>query len=155
MLLTAFGAALAKFAMELVVLPLGMLQMLLRMLGGNKPVVAGRDGRDPLDALGRAVFVAAFAALSGGVGVGVGLLAGGAGFFSAGLAFAASGAALAMFVPSDLMWGTDGGDGGFGLSDQQRAEAETGRRVGDPVVRVADRIADAARATIVEDERKR
>jgi hypothetical protein len=155
LLLTGFGAAFAKFAMELLVLPLGIARMILRVLGGNRPVVINRRGSDPLDVLGRVVFVATFAALAGGVGIGVGMLAGGAGFFAAGLAFAAFGAVLALLVPAALLWATEGSNGSVGMSDQQRADAAAGRRDGDPVVRSVDRIVGVLRDTLVEDERDR
>lgn len=151
LLLTSFGAALAKFAMELVVLPLAFLQALQRVFQGRKPLVINQKKADPLDTLGRVVFVAVYAALSGLVGVGAGVFAGGLGFFLSGLAFAVFGAVLAMLVPNELLWAAESNDA-YGLSDQQRAEMEAGRRDGEPSVLLTDRIVKGVREQMFEDE---
>jgi hypothetical protein len=151
LLLTGFGAALAKFAMEIVVLPLAFLQMLQRVLQGSKPLVINQGKADPLDTLGRVVFVVAFATLAGLVGVGAGVFAGGLGFFLAGLAFAAFGAVLAMLVPAGVLWATEGSNVPMGLTAQQRAEMQAGREAGDPAVLLTDRIVQGVREKLFED----
>jgi hypothetical protein len=153
LLLPAFGAALAKFAMELLVLPLALLDALRRVVQGRKPFVVGRPGRDPFDVLGRVVFVLGYGALSGAVGAVAGWAAGGAGFFAAAAAFAAFGAVLAMLLPADVLWGA--GDNSAATPTQAARDArEAARRAGDPAVLLADRVARGLREALIEDRRE-
>lgn len=155
LLLTSFGMALGKFAMELVVLPLGVLRMVQRIFQGRKPVLINTGRRDPLDVFGRLLFVSAYTVIAGVVGAVAGLAAGGAGTLATGAAFATLGGLLAVLVPNEVLWSTEGDEGGEGLSDQQRAEMEAGREAGDPTVLFTDRVVKEIREKFIEDQGKR
>ena len=153
LLLTSFGVVAAQFAMNLVVLPIALLRMLQRVLLGRKPMVLNASGRDPLDLLGRVVFVAGFTTLSGVVGACAGWADGGHGIVASAAAFAAFGGLLAILVPADLVFATDENTGGT-ITGEQRAEHEAARQAGEPTILFADRVVRGLRDTLFEDQRK-
>ena len=153
LLLTLFGVMVAKSAMTAVVLVLAGLRMLRRVLQGRKPMVFGARGPDPLDRLGRVLFVAGFTLLSALVGAGAGLAEGGQGIVASAAAFAAFGALLAIAVPDAVMFATDENTGGT-ISDAQRAEHAAARAAGEPTMLLADRVVKGLREGLFEDPRK-
>jgi hypothetical protein len=153
LLLTSFGVVAASRMMQLVLLPLALLRMLQRVFQGRKPMVLDARGRDPLDWLGRVVFVAGFMGLSALVGAGAGFAAGGWGLFASAAAFAAFGALLAMAVPAEVMFADDADTGGT-VTDEQRADHAAARAAGEPTVLFADRVARDLRDKLFEDQRE-
>ena len=153
LLLASFGVVAAQFAMLLVVLPLAVLRMLGRVLQGRKPMVVNARERDPLDVLGRVMFVAGFTMLSATVGACAGFVADGHGLFASAAAFAAFGALLAILVPAELMFAADEDAGGT-ITEAQHADHEAARQAGVPAVLFADRVAKGLREQLFEDQRK-
>jgi hypothetical protein len=153
LLLTSFGAALAKFAMELVVMPLAFLQTLQRVLRGKKPLVVNQPGPDPLDVFGRVLFVVGFATLAGLVGAVAGFAEGGAGLIASAAAFAVFGAVLAMLLPNDVLWGAED-NYEASVTQAYRDDMAQARREGEPTVLFADRVARGVRDKLFEDQGK-
>ena len=153
LLLTSFGVAAAAFAMKLLVLPIAVLRMFVRLFQGHEPRLFSARERDPLDLLGRVVFVVGFMALSALVGAGAGFAAGGHGVIASAAAFAAFGALLAILVPAEVVFESEESTGGTTTAGQ-RADHEAEHRDGVPVTEFADRVAKRLREQWLEDQRK-
>jgi hypothetical protein len=149
LLLTTFGVVAVAYAMQLLVLAVALVRALLRVFQDRKPLVINARGRDPLDLVGRLVFVAGFMALSAVVGAGAGWSDGGRGVLASAAAFAAFGAMLALLVPADVMFATVENTGGT-VTAEQRADYEAARQAGEPTILFVDRVVKGLREKLFE-----
>lgn len=148
--LTSLGFMFAKYSMEIVMLPIGVLSFLFRLVVGGKAKPKSKNGSDRIDAFGRALFVAVYCFISAIFGLYVGAQDGGMGWFMSVAMFGAVGMVLALLVPMDLIWAAEGGDSHTGeLTDAGKADLEQARRDGVPAVLFADKAAKVAAKVVM------
>lgn len=138
--LTTFGIAIAKFSMELVILPLAAMSFIWRAITGAKPQDAVNRKRDLIDRFGRALFVLIYVLSSTLTGIYIGALSGGMGWFATAAMFCFAGTLIALLVPQDLIWGTDGGNATQGMSKAEKTDHQIARNKGDPTILFSDKI---------------
>lgn len=151
LLLTAFGFAFAKHAMEIVMLPVAVVAFIFRGLKGAKAKPKSTRGGDRIDAWGRALFVASYSLISGMFGLFVGTIDGGMGWFMSFVMFGALGLLLAALVPNTLIWGAEGGDAtGATPTEASKADQAQALREGVPAVVLADKVAKSLAKAMTE-----
>lgn len=151
LLLTSFGLYFAKHLMEIVILPIGVLSLIFRWLRGNKAKREPRKSGSRVDFFGRVLFVATYSVISGSFGLYVGSLDGGMGWFTSAAMFGTLGILVAVVVPNELVWGTEGGDAsGASTTEAGKADMEQARRDGVPAVLFADKVAKVVVKAITE-----
>ncbi|MES2582286.1 MAG: hypothetical protein V4627_06180 [Pseudomonadota bacterium] len=148
--LTSFGFMFAKYSMEIVMLPIGVLSFMFRLVVGGKAKPKSKHGSDRIDSFGRALFVATYSFISAIFGLYVGALDGGMGWFLSAAMFGAIGIVLALLVPMDLLWAAEGGDASTaGQTEVEKADLEQARRDGVPVVLFADKVVKVAAKAVM------
>ncbi len=148
--LTSVGFMFAKYSMEIVMLPIGVLSFFFRLVVGGKAKPKSKNGGDRLDSFGHALFVATYSFISALFGLYVGALDGGMGWFMSASMFGAMGVVLALWVPMDLLWGAEGCDSNSAeLTEAGKADLEQARRDGVPAVLFADKFAKVAAKVIM------
>ncbi|MGH8108456.1 MAG: hypothetical protein ACREO1_07025 [Arenimonas sp.] len=147
LLLTTFGSVLAASAMQLVMVPIGIIKIARQLARGEKPIKRGKQKNDKLDQLGRILFIFLYAMFSAITGIYVGALSGGMGLLTTTGMFAFAGVLLSLFSPMDFIWATQEADSAFGLDATQKARMDEARKNGDPSVlfvgKVSKRVIDA------------
>ena len=149
--LTSFGFFFAKYAMEIVILPIGVLSLIYRWLRGNKVKQKPRKGGDRIDFFGRVLFVATYSFISSIFGLYVGVQDGGMGWFMSAAMFGTAGVLLALLVPNDLLWAAEGDDANVATpTEAGKADMDQARRDGVPAVLFADRVAKVVVKAVTE-----
>lgn len=150
LLLTTFGFAFAKHAMEIVMLPFAVVAFIFRGLKRAKAQPKPK-GADRIDAWGRVLFVASYSLISGMFGLFVGAIEGGMGWFMSFVMFGTLGLLLAALVPNTLIWGAEGGDAtGATPTEAGKADREQALRQGVPAVVFADKVAKSIAKAMTE-----
>jgi hypothetical protein len=148
--LTSAGFMFAKYAMEIVMLPIGVLSFFFRLVVGGKAKPKSKNGSDRIDSFGRALFVVTYSFISACFGLYVGALDGGMGWFMSAAMFGAIGIVLALLVPMDLLWAAEGGDASTaGQTEVEKANLEQARRDGVPAVLFVDKVVKVAAKVIM------
>jgi len=149
--LTAFGFIFAKFAMELVMLPIAVISLVLRLVRGKKINAHSTKKKDKFDFFGRVFFVMAYGFVSAITGIFIGAIDGGLGWATTSALFGTLSILLAMLFPMDLIWAMEGGDSLFGEPTVAgRADTEQARKEKNPSVVFADKVAKKVIDTIIE-----
>ncbi len=148
LLLTSFGFYFAKHLMEIVMLPIAVLALILRWVRGKKAKREPRKGGSRVDFFGRVLFVATYSVISASFGLYVGSLDGGMEWFMSAAMFGTLGVLLALVVPNELVWGTEGGDAM--PTEAGKADMEQARRDGVPAVLFADKVAKVVVKAVTE-----
>lgn len=138
--LTTFGIAIAKFSMELVILPLAAISFIWRAITSEKPQSATNQKRDLIDRFGRAVFVLIYVLISTLTGIYIGARSGGMGWLATATMFCFAGTLIVLLVPQNLIWGTDGGNATQGMSKAEKTDYQIARNNGDPTILFTDKI---------------
>lgn len=140
--LTSFGFMFAKYSMEIVMLPIGVLTFVFRLVLGGKAKPKSKNGGDRIDSFGRMLFVLAYGLISAFFGLYAGALDGGMGWFMSAAMFGTVGFLWALVVPMDLIWAAEGGESNGGeLTAAGKADLEQALRDGVPAVLFADKFA--------------
>lgn len=148
--LTSVGFMFAKYSMEIVMLPIGVLSFFFRLVVGGKTKPKSKDGSDRIGSFGRALFVATYSFISAIFGLCVGAIDGGMGWFMSAALFGVVGIVLALLVPMDLIWAAEGADSNTGeLTQAGKADLEQTRRDGVPAVLFADKLAKVVAKTVI------
>lgn len=148
--LSSVGFMFAKYSMEIVMLPIGVLSFFFRLVVGGKAKPKSKNGGDRIDTFGHALFVATYSFISAIFGLYVGAIEGGMGWFMSAAMFGAIGIVLALWVPMELLWAAEGGDTNTaGLTEVEKANLEQARRDGVPAVLFADKFAKIATKAIM------
>ena len=155
-LLTVFGFIFAKFAIELVVLPIAVVSLILRLIRGEKVNANSRVQNDKFDFFGRVLFVIVYGFVSVIMGIVIGAIDGGLGWFATAALFGAVGVLIAMFCPADLFWAADGGDNlDSAPTAGAKADIEQARNEGNSAVLFSDKIAKKVVDTLIENPNKK
>ncbi|MDO8301944.1 MAG: hypothetical protein Q7T18_01760, partial [Sedimentisphaerales bacterium] len=150
-LVTSFGFIFAKFAMEIVMLPMAVISLVLRLVSGKKIIASASAKKDKIEFFGRALFVLIFCFISAITGIYIGALEGGMGWFVTSVLFGTLGIFLAILMPEELIWAVEGGDS---LSAEPtaagKADIEQARKDGNRSVLFADKVARKLIDAIIE-----
>ena len=149
--LTAFGFIFAKFAMELVMLPIAINAFVLRLVRGEKINASSTTKIDKIDFFGRVLFIMAYGFVSAITGIFIGAIDGGLGWATTSALFGALGILLAMLFPMDLIWANEAGSSLFGEPTVAgRADLEQARKDGNKSVLFADKVTKNVLDAIIE-----
>ena len=149
--LTSFGFFFAKFAMEIVVLPMAAISLVLRLVRGEKIKLRSHTSNDRIDFFGRVLFVLSYSFVSAITGIFIGAIDGGMGWFTTSALFGTLAIFLAMLVPADLIWAAEGGDSLSGEPTAAgKADIEQARKDGNPSVLFADKVAKSVIDALIE-----
>ncbi len=155
-LLTVFGFIFAKFAIELVVLPIAVVSLILRLIRGEKVNANSRVQNDKFDFFGRVLFVIVYGFVSVIMGIVIGAIHGGLSWFATAALFGMVGVLIAMFCPVVLLWAAEGGDSlDSAPTAAAKADIEQARNEGNSAVLFSDKLAKKVVDTLIENPNKK
>lgn len=150
-LLTALGLVFAKFVLDVIFLPIAVVNLVVRVVSGKRIISNSPRNNDRFGFFGRVLFVFAFGFISAVTGIFIGAMEGGMGWFSTSALFGVVGMLLAMLMPEDLMWEAEHGETVFSeppsANDEDLRQA---REEGNPSVLFADKFARKVIDVIIE-----
>ena len=150
-LLTGLGLVFAKFVLDVIFLPIAVVNLVIRVASGKRIISNSPRNNDRVGFFGRVLFVLAFGFVSAVTGIFIGAMDGGMGWFSTSALFGVVGILLAMLMPEDLMWEAEHGETVFSEptsdSDEDLRQA---REEGNPSVLFADKFARNVIDVIIE-----
>ena len=150
-MLTVFGFIFAKFPMGLVVMPIAVISLLLRLIFEKKIGTNSAVRKDKFDLFGRILFVVVYGFVSTIIGIVIGAIDGGLGWFVTAVLFGMVGVLIAMFCPANLLWAAEGGDSLDSVpTAAAKADIEQARKDGNASVLFANNIAKKVVDTLIE-----